>query len=121
MRHPCPLPGFEEYWIELPDKWLGRHASAYAEAAEAAREKGFYGVPVNFAGCLATLDNWKLPGFDGNPAAWNIGELDLGVMVWVTQTTKGEYDKCFVVPKGSLPPSSNGETAPKTPSVEPTG
>lgn len=100
-RFGCPLPRFPDAWIDLPDLWLGQHAQRRDDAVEQAQEKGFGTTLLNFAVAIALLDDWNLPGLGGNPEKWDFTQLDLGLINWVINTTIGDFNKCFEVPKVS--------------------
>ena len=57
---------------------------------------------------LALLDDWSLPGLNGNPEKWDFNKLDLQLIVWINNTTLLDFMKCWAIPKNSLPPSPNG-------------
>lgn len=100
MRVDCPHPEYDDSYIVIPDKWLGEHAARFAEADEKA-EKLQGTVLKNFAIALALLDDWRLPGLEGNPDAWDFMKIDLEIIAWVGTTTLASYWQCFTVPKGS--------------------
>ena len=101
MRIDCPFPDHDGAFIELPDHWKGVHAQRYDEAIEAARVAKLPVTWREFSAAMALLDDWKLPGMNGNPDKWDFAELDLRVMVWVKNVTLPAYYGNFVVPKNS--------------------
>ena len=109
-RKECPWPEFKDSWIDLPDKWYGEHAERRDSAAAAAKEKGLGVTLTDFAISMAVLDDWNLPGLNGNPEKWDFNSLDLELIIWVNNTTLLDYMKCWAIPKNSLPPSPNGLT-----------
>lgn len=93
-------PRDQQYWIDIPDVWLGRHA----QARDVAREKTGtrYGETLtNFVISMALLDDWNLPGLSGNPDKWNVEELPLQLIVWVSVTVTSAFVEAFIIPKNS--------------------
>jgi len=107
-RVKCPLVGHKKRWIELPDKWLGKHAQRHDEAFRTAQEAELGDVLGTFAVAIALLDNWNLPGLEGNPEQWDFTEIDLHVIGWVITETLPSYRDCWNVPKVSSSPSLGG-------------
>lgn len=83
QRVQCPIKGKEDYWIDLPDEWLGRHASLNDAAVDASNEKGLGTTERSFASALAMLDDFALPGLNGNPDKWDFEVLPLSIISWV--------------------------------------
>ncbi len=109
-RLDCPLPSFEDTYIELPDRWFGEHAQRRDEVLQKMGDK--YGETLRaFGVALALLDDWNLPGLSGNPDKWNFNELDLSLIAWVSGSVLGDFGKCWTIPKESPPPSKNGSKA----------
>lgn len=119
---PCPLPGLNGvdengrplHYITLPDEWLGVHANRRDKALEQSIEKGNGGTVTNFAIAMSLLDDWNLPGLQGNPENWDFGKVKLSLIGWVNTAVLPDYTKCFVVPKNSFAPLPNGQTAQAT-------
>ncbi len=103
-RVSCPWPGLEDAWVEFPDVWLGKHAARRDQAIKAAEKYNSQTV-TNFAAALAILDEWSLPGLNGNPENWDFLTLDLRLLAWVPAVVFPSFGACFEVPKNSLPPS----------------
>jgi len=97
-RFDCPLPDYAGAWVELPDKWLGKHAARRDEAISASAK---YDSPtlMRFAVSMALLEDWSMPGFDGNPEKWDFTLLDLPLIAWVSAVVMDDFNRCFVVPK----------------------
>ena len=109
-RYQCPREGYQECYIDLPDEWLGEHSYRYGEAIEKA-DKAWSDTLQTFAVSLALLDDWRLPGLEGNPESWDFAKLPLSVIGWVNGVTMGSYNQCFIFPKVSPLPSQNGRAA----------
>jgi hypothetical protein len=105
MRITYPLD--ESVWIEHADEWKGAHAQRYDQAFKAAEK---YESPsmTSFACALALLDNWRIPGLEGNPDHWDFLDLDLRVIAWVSGIVIPSYLACFDVPKVMSSLSSAG-------------
>jgi hypothetical protein len=103
-RIHCPWPGLEAAWIEYPDIWLGEHAARRDKAIREAEEYDSETI-TSFAAAIALLDNWSLPGMDGNPEKWDFLKLDLRLLAWVPMTVFPSFNKCWEVPKNFLSPS----------------
>ncbi len=87
QRLDSPIPQHADAWIELPDEWLGKHATRRDEAVESANEQGLSGTLGNFAVSLALLDNWSLPGLNGPADKWDFEKLPLSIITWVNGAT----------------------------------
>lgn len=101
MRINCPLPDLAESYIDLPDVWKGLHAQRHDEAAETARKSKMPLTWREFSVAMALLDDWQLPGLNGNPERWDLAGLDLRVMAWVKNVTLTAYYANFEIPKNS--------------------
>ena len=100
-RIDCPYPDIEAF-IELPDIWLGIHADRRDETIDKIGDQ--YGRTLQTFGIsLALLDDWLLPGLNGNPEKWDFKELDLKMIAWVSSYVMGDFLKCWAVPKESPP------------------
>ena len=92
-----PFSENPDSWLLLPDRWLGEHATRYsAVMSEIDGSKGV--VMANFAAAMALMEDWSLPGLEGNPKNWNFNEIDLQIIAWVNYhvITNGFLD-CFNV------------------------
>ena len=108
-RIDCPYPDIEAH-IELPDVWLGSHAERRDETL--AKLRVDYGQTLqNFGVSLALLDNWQLPGLNGNPDKWDFNKLDLRLIAWVSGQVLGDFSRCWIVPKEQPLLSENGSMA----------
>ena len=108
-RHDCPREEYAGSYIELPDEWLGEHSYRYDEAM--AKAKDIEGETLRtFSVALALLEDWRLPGLEGNPESWDFAKLPLSIIGWVNGVVIRSYMECFIVPKGSPPLSQNGQT-----------
>lgn len=97
-RFFCPYPEYPDAWIDLPDlPWLGRHAQRRDEASEKSKELG--PTIQGFAVSVALLENWNLPGLNGNPEKWDFSLIDLRLIYWVSTTTLSDFGACFDIPK----------------------
>lgn len=109
MRIDCPYPEFPDAWIEVPDQWLGKHATKRDTAASIARDNKLTSTETNFAISAALLEDWgNIPGMNGNPDNWKFDEMSLSLIWWITEAVTIPYNMCFIVPKKkpkSLPAS----------------
>jgi len=104
-RIDCPAGG----WIALPDEWLGRHALRLDKAKEQAREKGLPETFVAWAGALALIEDWgDLPGMDGNPDAWDLGEKSWPVLAWISGQVYVDINRAMSLKKALPVPSQDG-------------
>ena len=108
IRKDCPRPGYEEFYIELPDEWLGEHSYKHDRARD--RTKGEESETLKtFALAMSLLDDWRLPGLEGNPDTWDFSKLPLSVIGWVNGVVMPSYYSCFIFPKVPPSPSQNGQ------------
>src|SRR3990167_1755996 len=105
---PCPLPGCTgadndrpRYFLALPDEWVGHHAHNRDQAAITARERKMLPTLTNFAIAMALLEDWSLPGMNGNPEKWDFMAVKLEVIAWVSDEVLRDFGRCFVIPKNS--------------------
>ena len=97
MRHTYPD---SDWWIEVPDDWLGIHAQRRDEVVQ--KQGGRYGKTVlDFAIALALLDDWNLPNLTGNPEKWDLMSVPLQIVYWVIVTTLTPFWECMIIPKNS--------------------
>lgn len=108
MRFVSPFADYPDAFIELPDRWLGRHATRYAEAIEAGKREKLIGRVLDFSVSLALLDDWSLPGLTGPPEKWDFQQLPLEIIEWVSQTALVAFNAVRIVPKNSSPLSPTG-------------
>ena len=105
-RLECPYPDIEAH-IELPDIWLGVHAERRDETL--GKLQADYGLTLqNFGVALSLLDDWQLPGLNGNPDKWDFSLLDLRLIAWVSGQVLEDFSNCWKVPKEQPLPSNNG-------------
>jgi len=109
-RFDCPYPDLDA-WIELPDAWLGAHANRRDEAVKLCLEKKLPETHRKFAVSMALLEDWDIPGLNGNPEKWDFDGLDLRLIAWINETVLTDFGACFYVPKVLSSPSPNGPTA----------
>ena len=88
---PCNLPGFTDAWVKLPDRWIGDHANRRDVALAKATEAGLGQTLSNFSVAMALLDNWRLPGIEGNPEKWDFSQLDWGLIAWVIEVVVNPF------------------------------
>ena len=117
---PCPIPGFTEtlqdgrpvYFVELPERWLGEH-----EERRSATIAKLYGAGVTvehwlrFAGSLAVVEDFNLPGVKKNSTDWDFSIIDLELMAWVNAVVWDDIMDCFNVKKKYYSRSLNGTKA----------
>lgn len=99
-RIDYPLEENNDYYVVIPDRWLGSHYLNYLEATEAAN--GAKGVIKRFAMSIAICDDYKLPGLDGKPERWDLSKCDLQLMAWVASVVIVDFEACFIFPKKKL-------------------
>lgn len=100
-RFTCPIPDLADagYFIELPDRWLGAHLIRYQEANEKLAGGTLPALLASFARHAALLDDWNLPGVNGNPENWDLAKADLQVVSWVNEVVNADFSQAFIVPK----------------------
>lgn len=93
-------PEDEQYYVDIPDRWLGMHYFAYIDAVEVtqANEKA-RGIVQKFILSIAICDNYHLPGLTGKPEQWDYAQVDLTLMAWVSKVVYNDFMTCFEVPK----------------------
>jgi hypothetical protein len=105
----CPIEGQEECWIGLPDEWLGRHIlrrdQALAKIRESKQESELF---IRFSISMALMEDWKLPGLGGNPEQWDLEQVNLTVMLWVSEAVLSDFGTALLVPKARSAPSQTG-------------
>jgi len=109
VKIPCPLPEYgrkngsdewqSDYFIIRPSRWLGRHSIRRDEVIEKADGKLGSGDVLIFAISMALMDDWNLPGLNGNPEAWDFGEMDLAIIKWVNREIFNSFSACGTVKK----------------------
>ena len=115
----CPIPGYDDvedgkpqYYVGLPDTWLGKHAVVRDAAIETAKGQGIDNDSLaTFAVSLALADDFRLPGLDGKPDNWDFGELSLELISWVNFAVYASFNRDFTVKKSYLLASLNGHLA----------
>ena len=105
----CPLAGYEDCFIGLPDEWLGKHVLRRDKAIEQARkDQHNSAIFINLAVSMALLDEWKLPGLTGNPEQWDFEQLNMQIMLWVADVVLTDFGKALIVPKAPSSPLPAG-------------
>lgn len=97
MRKQSPWPDIDA-WIDVPDVFLGAHAQRRDQTIDAA-ERYNSSTITSFAVALALLDDWSIPGLNGNPDKWDFTQLDLRLIGWVIGEVLVPFNACFEVPK----------------------
>lgn len=92
-------PFDDQFFVELPDRWLGVHARRRDEAIELADKANLPTSLKNFAVAMALLDDWHLPALPKNPAKWVLDDVELRVIGWVTQAVLPAFYENFIVPR----------------------
>lgn len=103
------FPEKEGVYIELPDRWQGKHLLRYQEAGSKLEETKLPVMLANFTRHMALLENWALDGVNGNPAYWEMEKVDLRQVLWVNALVGKDFNDCFIVPKDWLSPSQSGQ------------
>jgi len=102
-------PADDNIWLDVPDTFLGLHATRYDQANDQAEGQGR--TLKTFACAVSLLDDWNIPALSGPPEKWDFERLELSLILWVNQTVIGRYMECYKVPKNYSAPSPNGQTA----------
>ena len=100
---PCPIPALDGLgqegqplrFIAIAEECTGHHAVRHNAALQKGLEAGARGVQLDFMISAALLDDWNLPGMNGNPEAWDFSKIKLGVIGWINHTVLSEYNACF--------------------------
>ena len=100
---PCPIPGLDGlgqdgqplHFIAIADEFVGEHAIRHNTARQKGLEAGAIGVQLDCMISAALLDDWNLPGMNGNVEAWDFSKIKLGVIGWINHTVLSEYNACF--------------------------
>ena len=122
LRIPCPVAGFNatdeagepDYWIDMPawDEWDSTHIDRRDEAAKLLDEDGKHGSTVrSFIVGLALLDDWSLPGLNGNPDKWDFyaKPARAGIVNWINRDVLIPFAANFDVKKNYSAMSLNGQ------------
>lgn len=134
-RISCPIPEYDTadkqgnpvYWVELPERWDGEHASRYDDAIATTRDSGLGDTLRTFIAALALCDAWNLPEMSMQAVeSKEVGQVPLEVIVWVNQVVViNSYRLSSTCPKGYSVPfsvlariaeteNSDGESSEKT-------
>lgn len=97
-RIDCPFSQYPDAWLDLPDKWLGEHVQRRDQAIDAAQKYNSEYI-TRFAVAISLLDDWKLPGLEGNPDKWDFLKVELPIIAWVVLEVLNDFGKSFIVPK----------------------
>ena len=103
MRVNCPVEGYGERWIDVPDEWLGKHAAVRDAAVAAAKDKELSATSLNFAVSVALLDDFNLPGLEGRPEHWQFDDISLRVISWVNNEVLPPFNFAERFPALSYP------------------
>jgi hypothetical protein len=100
-RIDCPIAGYEQVWIGLPDVWRGKHALRRDEAIAVAQKYKSIEL-TNFCIALAVLEAWEIPGLNGNdPEKWQVDEVPLSLIGWISEIVLLDLARAYEVPKNS--------------------
>ncbi len=91
-QETCPIAGFEQVKISLPDVWLIKHNEAFWAAYRGAGEGVSHNTGLLY-GCIAVCET-----IEGLPAN-SPGEWPLQVFNWFIQTVWGSLEKALNPPK----------------------
>jgi hypothetical protein len=116
---PCPIPGLDGldpdgqplHFIAIADEFTGHHAVRHNAALQKGLEAGARGVQLDFMISAALLDDWNLPGMNGNIEAWDFSKIKLGVIAWINHAVLSEYNACFDAKKKYSAGRQNGHGA----------
>ena len=125
LRLACPVAGFDtqdeagnpDYWIDIPapDEWGMPHAEAHDAAIRAAlaEEIEHGSIFMGFVMGMALLEDWSLPGMNGNPEKWDFNETapHLGIIQWVSDSAVLPFQATRDVKKNYSALSLNGHRA----------
>lgn len=117
-RFDCPYA--ENCWIELPDEWLGKHAVARENALQSMREQKISdtGIIADLTVSLTLAVDFRLPGLEGKPELWNLAELPLDIIAWVTEIVGIDFNKSYAIPKAHARTFLSGRARTKTTMTE---
>jgi hypothetical protein len=107
-RIDCTVPNHQEVYVILPDEWLGKHALKRDEALKAIQAISVDSLELrNAVMALCLVEDWGgIPGLEGkDPEQWQVENLPLSVITWMTTVVIGDFNDAFRVPKNSYEPS----------------
>jgi len=90
-----------EHFITMPDEWKGEHAQRHDDAAEKATAAKLPRTWREFAVAMALLDDWNLPGVNGNPDRWDFAAISLPIMAWGKLPTLDADNANLIIPNNS--------------------
>lgn len=97
----CPIADLQDNFVVLPDTWLGYHAKRRDEAVKVSADKGYSLTLAQFFVALCLCETWHLDHIDGPPEAWNLEEVRLDLIAWVSDTVLEDFGAMLLVPKNS--------------------
>lgn len=113
-RFDCPVEGFEDVYVELPEHWLGKHVILRDQAIEASKDLGSMEL-TNLVVNLNLVEGFgNIPGIKGTePEKWRPEETPLAIMAWLIETVTNDYLAAYNIPKNSLSPLTDLPAAKK--------
>ena len=101
-RLDCPLEGFEDVAVILPEYWLGEHCMKRDEAVLASKEYNNVEI-ANLAISLYIAEGIEnIPGIEGeNPKEWKLGKVPLILINWLSEVVLADFALAYKVPKNS--------------------
>lgn len=96
----CPHPDYEDAYVVLPAEWTGRHAQARSEVISIVGD-GKASEYYNTAIALVLAEEWgNIQGIEGDdPSKWNLDEVPIPVMVWLTREVIHDFNSAFRISK----------------------
>lgn len=109
VRHDCPIPEYKgkDYFVDVPERWLGSDYLVYEAATAKARAAKLPPLFHNFAVSLAIAHDWNLPGLEGKPEKWEYDSNDLEIMSWVIELCVSDLRDTLKVKKNYSSASGN--------------
>ena len=101
----CDYEGYEKVKAYVPDEWLGKHAIIRDQVMESA-VKQYPNNPMfmNICVTLALVEKIEgVPGLEGDPAEWDLGEVPLAVLNWLEDEVLGDFLAVFESTNKSSP------------------
>ena len=98
----CPIKGFEDVSVTLPQHWLGEHCIKRDAAVLASKD--YKNIEItNLSVSLHIADSWEnIPGVPGqDPKDWALEKTPITIMAWLGEVVLSDFLADYNVQKNS--------------------